>query len=125
MDKLTINMQDRNHTWHPIEWLLMSLLVLNIIDFVTTYIAVEIIGHIEANPVLNYLIQITGTVWSILIVKIVFFSYLIISYELYEKFRNAMQKTLFLGAFAVLNVIYLGVVLHNLHLIIYGTYMFS
>lgn len=124
MNSLTIKLQDRNHKWNITEWMILSLVLLNIADFATTYVAVGIIGHIEANPILNYLINLTGTIWIVFVLKFLVFSYLIVSYELFEKFRIKCQSITVIGAFAILNIIYTAIVLHNTYLIMFDRYIF-
>jgi len=52
------------------EWLISGLLVLNLVDFVATFYAIEYLSATELNPILLKLIESTETVWSILWFKI-------------------------------------------------------
>jgi len=104
--------------WRPVELMIGLLLVLNLLDYATTYVALEDMAAEEANPVLDYLIHLTGTIWVILAFKLTAFTYLILSYTLIEKFRVGCQKTPILWAFSILCVVYTSLVINNFYLII-------
>ena len=59
--------------------LFIILVFLNLLDFQTTKVLVDAQGfQVEANPFLRYLMMISGTVYAILIMKVIamaFFSY--------------------------------------------------
>ena len=111
MDKIFPN-------WHITEWLIGSLIILNILDFGTTYVALENMGGYEFNPVLSYLIAITGTIWVIFAFKSIVFAYLILSYAFIEKFRKGCKHPTIVKAFAILTVMYTTLVVNNLYLVI-------
>jgi len=107
-----------NFNWHLNTWLIISLIILNILDFETTRVAIEQHGYGEAYPILDYLMAKTDTVWSILWFKTAIIGILlIIPYIFIEKFREACQTKRMEWVFGILNVIYLVVVISNINII--------
>ncbi len=103
--------------WHISTWLIVSLILLNISDFTTTYIAIGQ-GATEANPFLDFLMAKTGTIWVILWFKVTILSLLCIPYVLIQKYRIRCQAPVYVGCFGVLNLIYLVIVVSSLFKII-------
>lgn len=99
-----------NLNWHISTWLLIWLTVLNILDFETTLIAIGQ-GAVESNPILNFLIMKTGTVWVILWAKMAVFSILLFPYILIEKYRKRCQTKGMVIVFSSITLIYLIVVI--------------
>lgn len=61
--------------------LFIILIFLNLLDFQTTKVLVDAQGfHVEANPLLRHLMMISGTVYSILMVKLVAMAFFSIWY---------------------------------------------
>jgi len=91
-----------------------AIVVLNLLDFFTTYIILEKMGGSELNPFLVYLIDITGTIWSILVVKILALSYMCgIAYSRWE----GCQRPLVFWTLLVVSILYMLVVLWNSYII--------
>ncbi len=115
-------MQDRTQNktgWCLSAWFIISLIVLNILDFATTYIAVGHMGVGEANPLLAYLMEATGTVWIILWYKIITVGgFLALPYMFMQKFWERCQRRDIQWALGVLNSFYLAVVVSNTYNII-------
>lgn len=104
--------------WHLNTWLIISLIILNILDFETTLVAITQHGYGEANPILDYLMAKTGTIWSILWFKAAILGFLlVIPYIFIKKFRDACQTKRMEWVFGILNVIYLAVVISNINII--------
>jgi len=99
--------------WHLNTWLIISLIILNVLDFETTLIAFDQ-GATEANPLLDYLITATGTTWAILWFKAFALGLLFIPYLFVQKYRAACQTERMVWIFGALNFIYLGVVISNI-----------
>lgn len=99
--------------WHISTWLIFGLVILNILDFETTRIALGQ-GLIETNPILAYLMATTGTIWAIFWAKFIVLSLLFLPYTFIEKHRQRCQTVTMVWIFIGLNIIYLGVVISNL-----------
>ena len=88
------------------------LIILNICDGIATYVILEN-GGIELNPIANYLIETSGTIEGIVIIKsstillILFITFL----NLIKPHR--VSKSLVLSCFLVASVAYLLVVLYS------------
>lgn len=100
--------------WHLNTWLIISLIALNFLDFQTTIIAIEHYGYKEANPILAYIIDITGTLWSILWFKCTFLGLLFIPYIFVNKYREKCQTKRMVWILGGLNFIYLAIVISNI-----------
>ena len=103
--------------------LLFALIVLNLLDFVTTYICISMGGN-EANPLLSYLMELYGTIWVILYTKLVIISVLIpffsiASYypELIERHVRPGFTTFVAYLLMAVNAMYVYVVVNNLYII--------
>lgn len=116
----------KNETkWHITTWFIMSLVVLNLFDFGTTYYAMEHMGVEEANPILAYLIEATGTTWTILWFKVIVFGFLFGMYAFVQDFRQRCQKSLLMAAFAALVIGYTVLVASNFSIIFRNTSLLS
>ena len=79
----TSKFRSRNRIW---------ITYFNIFDFYTTYTAIQL-GATEANPVMNLLLTYTGTLWSLLVIKIIVLSVVIIPYYTVERKKNVWKST--------------------------------
>ena len=95
-------------------WLLFVLIILNIFDFYTTYSALQL-GATEANPAMNYLMKYTGTVWSLLVIKVVVLSAVIVPYYTIQRKKNVWKSGRMTYILIGLNLLYLYVVVSNSH----------
>ena len=79
--------------------LFIILIFLNLLDFQTTKVLVDAQGfQVEANPILRYFMMVSGTVYSILIMKIMamgFFSFWYCKAD--DKIKTKFVPILFLG----------------------------
>lgn len=94
--------------------LFLLLIVLNIIDFITTYVGITFFGSTEMNPIMANAIQLTGTVWAIFGVKALVFTHIYYHYYHTEKGKLLWLKprtSWFLGLF---NIMFLVVVINNI-----------
>jgi len=99
--------------------LVTILVILNLLDFVTTFIAIEYLDVSEANPILAYLMEVTGTIWVILWYKIVVIGgFLTLPYIFIRGFYERFQKRDVQTAFIILNIFYMAVVISNTYNII-------
>jgi len=103
--------------------LLLALIVLNLLDFITTYFCISL-GGSEANPLLAYLMRESGTIWVILYVKLVIITVLlpffsIASYypELIQQYVRPGFTTFIAWLLMVVNAFYFYVVVNNLYVI--------
>ncbi len=103
--------------WHISTWLIISLILLNIYDFTTTYIAIGQ-GATESNPILEFLMIKTSSIWVILWFKGAVLGLLCIPYALMPKYRVRCQTTEIMWALGGLNLIYLAIVVSSLFKII-------
>lgn len=110
-----------NTGWHITTWFIMALAVLNLLDFGTTYYAMEHMGVEEANPVLAYLIKLTGTTWVILWFKVIVFGFLFAMYGLVKEFRQKCQKSLLMSTFGGVAIMYSVLVASNFSIIFRNT----
>ena len=93
-------------------WLLFVLIILNIFDFYTTYSAIQL-GGVEANPIMNFLLTYTGTLWSLLAIKVIVLSIVIIPYYTIERKKNVWKSTRMTNVLIGINLLYLYVVVSN------------
>lgn len=93
-------------------WLLFVLIILNVFDFYTTYEAIQL-GGIEANPIMNFLMTYTGTIWSLLVIKVIVLSVVIIPYYTIERKINVWHSTRMRNMLIGINLLYLYVVVSN------------
>jgi len=103
--------------------LLFALIVLNLLDFVTTYFCISMGGN-EANPFLAYLMEIYGTVWVILYTKLVIISVLIPFFSIASYYPELIEQyarpgfTIFVAyLLMIVNTLYIYVVVNNLYII--------
>lgn len=103
--------------------LLTSLIVLNLLDFITTYFCIDLGGN-EANPLLVYLMRESGTIWVILYVKLViiavllpFFSIAAYYPDLIHQYVRPGFTTFIAWLLLIVNAFYLYVVVNNLGII--------
>lgn len=106
--------------WHLTTWFLITLLIYNILDFQTTYIALSL-GMEEANPVVDWFLQVSGTIWIILWLKLALYAHIFSMYIFSNKYRHLCQKNTIQWTFGVLAALYIAVVMSNL----YGVVMIS
>jgi len=92
-----------------------AIVVLNLLDFVTTYIILEKMDGREVNPVLVYLMDITNTIWVILVVKLIGLSW--VCGIAYRRWALCQRPLVFWTMLAV-TIIYMIVVLWNSYVII-------
>ena len=93
-------------------WLLFILIILNAIDFATTYYALGI-GGVENNPVMAFLMEHTGTVWSLLWVKVVVLGVVVVPYYTVAAKKNVWSTTRMQNILIGLNLLFLYVVVSN------------
>jgi len=93
--------------------LFVVLIILNIVDFITTYVGINYYGRTEQNPVMSTAILWMGTVWAVLIVKAIVFGgvyyryyYTTTGQELWSQKRTVWMLVIF-------NVLFAGVVINN------------
>jgi len=110
-----------NNKWTSTTWMVIILAILNILDFGTTHYAIKNMGVEEANPVLAYFIEVTGTVWSILWFKVSAFAFFYIWYALSKEFYEKFQQPLLQWTLVIMTAVYSLVVLSNFSLIITNT----
>ena len=106
---------NKNNALHLHTWLLITLCVLNFLDFRTTQIALAL-GAEEANPIVDFFIQYYGTTWAIFWFKAAMLSVLFIPLitRPVEWYSNYVKIALI-----SVNLFYLGVVISNTINIIY------
>jgi len=92
--------------------LLFVLILLNLLDFGTTYYALQI-GGVENNPIMNHLMEYTGTVWSLLWIKVVVLNVAILPYYVIESKKNVWKSKRMIGMLMGLNALFLYVVVSN------------
>ena len=102
------------NSWHINTWLLVILVILNVLDFQTTYIAIEVqrIAD-EMNPVLAWAIEATGTVWVILWIKAIVLTVIVTPYYLTSEKAKVWRRPRMTWILAALNVLYAAVVISN------------
>lgn len=103
--------------------LLATLIVLNLLDFITTYFCISLGGD-EANPLLAYLIVEMGTVWVILYAKLMIIAALLPFFVIATYYPDSIRQYVrpgfmrfVAGLLLAVNTGYLYVVGHNLYLI--------
>jgi hypothetical protein len=114
--KAIVKTQD-NLNWHLSTWLILSVILLNYLDFQTTFYLMEYKNVEEANPFLNYFIMKHDTPWAILWFKIASISTLLVPYLLSTKWRDACQTTKMIWLLGLVNIYYLSIVIFNFNLI--------
>ncbi len=92
--------------------LVFLLIVLNILDFWTTHYAMSR-GAEEMNPLVNFLIAHTGSLWSVLWLKIVVLSVVIIPYYVIESKKNIWKSQRMTYMLMGLNAIFAYTVVSN------------
>jgi len=93
----------------------ISLVILNILDFMLSAALINIHGvEIEGNPILRHLIILTGSLWSMFMVKTG--ALIVLAVGLAGEFDDDQSKVNF--ALKVVNVIYLCVVIYSLVLLL-------
>jgi len=105
---------DQKTQWHLTTWLLICLLIYNVLDFETTYIALSQ-GMNEANPIIQWFLDISGTIWVILWVKLAVYAHIFGMYMFNEKYRISSQRLRMRWAFGACMVIYVVVVVSNFY----------
>lgn len=97
--------------------LFFLLILLNYLDFHTTKLLVDIHGfEVEANPILRYIMDITGSVYSILLVKTIAIAFLGFWFNKEEtQFKNKIKWVLILinmvfGTVCGMNIYYVSLV---------------
>jgi len=98
---------------HLHTWLLIILVILNVLDFETTYIAIENGIAEEQNPIIAYFIELFGTTWAVLWVKCAVLFVVIAPYYLIESKKNVWESSRMMWTLVVLNLLYLAVVISN------------
>ena len=93
-------------------WLLFVLIFLNVLDFATTYYALGI-GAVENNPVMAFLMDNTGTVWSLLWIKVLVLGIVIVPYYTVPAKKNVWSSTRMRNILIGLNLLFLYVVISN------------
>lgn len=103
--------------------LLTALIVLNLLDFITTYFCIDM-GGSEANPLLAYLMRESGTIWVILYVKLVVIAVLLPFFSIASYYPDLIHQyvrpgftTFIAWLLLVVNIFYLHVVTNNLWVI--------
>jgi len=94
--------------------LFLLLIVLNIIDFITTYVGIVSFGSTEMNPIMASAIQWTGTVWAVLGVKALVFGHIYYHYYHTEKGKLLWFKPRTTWLLVAFNVMFLAVVVNNI-----------
>ena len=87
--------------------IILFLLILNFVDYDTTVRIIKA-GGSEANPIMNYVISVTGALWPMLVIKTGFMAMIWCGFYLTEV---VAEYLLFLIGFATL--IYTGVVVRS------------
>ncbi len=105
---------DQKTQFHLTTWLLICLLIYNVLDFETTYIALNQ-GMNEANPVIQWFLDLTGTIWVILWVKLAVYAHIFSMYIFNTKYRISSQRLRMQWAFGACMLIYIGVVVSNFY----------
>jgi len=112
--RLEMTIPNPNKTiWHLSTWLIISLIVLNLLNFQTTLIAIEYHVYEEINPILNYLVDTTATPWAVLWFKATMLGFLFIPYFFISKYREKYQTKRMIWILEGLNIIYLLIVISN------------
>lgn len=99
---------------HINHYLFTTLLILNFIDFETTYIGIVTFSSTELNPVMSAIIAWMGTVWAIFWIKALVFGHMYYHYYHTSKgpTKWLLQRTTWI--LATLNIIFLSVVINNI-----------
>lgn len=104
-------------------WLVVSLATLNILDFITTYVSLSM-GGTEANPLMLSVMESTGTIWSLLWVKLLIVAVIlpfvvIANYrpEWLVKYARPTFTTFLFYLLLPINAFYAYIVVHNLYVI--------
>lgn len=95
-------------------YLFISLIVMNIFDFITTYAGIVHFGSKEINPVMASAIEWVGTVWAIFWVKALVFGHIYYHYYHTEKGRLLWLKPRTTWFLVLFNVMFLAVVVNNI-----------
>ncbi len=103
--------------WHITTWLIVSLAVLNLFDFGTTYYLIECRSLEEGNSFIAYLIELVGTNWVILWFKVLVLGFLFGMYGFIKDFREMCQTPTFVKTFGVITIAYTVVVISNFSII--------
>jgi hypothetical protein len=105
-------------------WLVMLLAILNILDFLTTHLALSTGGAEEANVLMLSLIEYTGTIWALLWIKllivIVIFPFVIITNyrpEWIVQYSRPGFSTFLVYLLIPVNAFYAYIVVHNVYVI--------
>ena len=103
--------------------LILLLMLLNILDLVTTFISLDL-GGSEANPLMLYAMEHLGGVWGLLYVKLAIMfpllPYLVMSIKLPDILKSQARPAFITGAYYVLipvNLFYAYIVVHNIYVI--------
>jgi len=115
MDGETIKVSSQ---WHITTWFMLSLVVLNLFDFGTTYYLMEYRSIGEGNPIIAYLIELVGTNWVILWFKALVFGFLFVLYGFIQEFRAKCQTPAFIKIFGMMTLVYTLVVASNFSIIL-------
>jgi len=95
--------------------MISAIVVLNLLDFFTTYIILEKMDGREINPFLVYLMDITNTIWVILVVKLIGLSWICgIAYHSWAR----CQRPLVFWTMLAVTIAYTIVVAWNSYVII-------
>ena len=104
-------------------YLLISLIILNLLDFITTFFCLNL-GATEANPIMAHLMESMGTIWALLYVKLVIIAVLLPYFGISVYYPKLIEKhvrqgftTFTVYLLMVVNAGYVYVVLHNLNII--------
>ncbi len=110
-------MNEQKPTTTPI--LLISIGMLSFVDFILTYYVIEYMGGGETNPVLAYLIGLTGSIWVILWFKILTISAIVLPYIYSIKFWAKCQTKGVIWTLLAMILIYSMVVLSTFYRIVF------
>jgi len=86
--------------------------ILNILDIILTYIALEHNTNVsELNPIASIIFEQIGTIYGLLFLKIIGFMLML---ELFNYFYNKYPKSA-LNTIKIINIFYVFIVLNNLY----------
>ena len=93
--------------------LFLLLVLLNIVDFISTYVGINVYGKTEQNPIMGYAIEWMGTVWAVLLVKAIVFAHIYYHYYYTEKGMAHWLERRTTILLILFNVLFSAVVLNN------------
>jgi len=96
--------------------LFLILIILNILDFYSTAILINLVGpEVEANPIVVWLFTVTGTFWTVFLVKGMLLA--LLGYGINHRNRGFLTDNVIKPILVLLNIGYIAVVMGNFHLI--------